>query len=61
MGCKDRSISDAGEALAELLVKGRNHTNRIVSVKQQQHPEGPTQGQALECSLSPAAKLAEET
>lgn len=61
MDCKDRSDSDAGEALAVLLVKGRNDTNRIFSVKLQQHPERPTQGQALECSLSPAAKLAEET
>lgn len=61
MDCKDRIISDAGEALAELLVKGRNDTNRIFSVRLWQHPERPTQGQALECSLSAAAKLAEET
>lgn len=52
MGCKDRIISDAGEALAELLVKGRNDANRIFSVKLRQHPERPTQGQALECSVS---------
>lgn len=61
MNCNDRIISDAGVALAELLMKGRNNTNRIFSVKLQGHPERPTQRQALECSLYPSAKLAEET
>lgn len=60
MNCNDRIISDAGVALAELLAKRRNNTNRIFSVKLQQHPERPTQGQALECSLYPSAKLAEK-
>lgn len=61
MNCNDRIISDAGGALAELLAKGRNNTNRIFSVELQRHPERPTQGQALECSLCPSAKLDEET
>lgn len=61
INCNDRIISDAGVAPAELLAKGRNNTNRIFSVKLQQHSESPTQMQALKCSLHPAAQLAEET
>jgi len=61
MSCNDRISSDAGVALAELLGKHRNNTNRIFSAGLPWHPVGPTLGQAPECILCPSASFAEET